>query len=268
MKSTALSRLALAFLIGLAPGSSFAWSDAVYRLVLRKAIDTLPKAEKKYFEAHRYELPSLTPDEDPPVRPEGRRFAIDALGRFPFLDIPREEAALKAKADPATIGRLPFLLLEAQTRLVEAFKSGDKQRILMEADAVGILAADLNDPLALSSNFDGQETGQPGLSKRFTSMLAESMQGRLKLNPEAARLLDDPTDYVYGTMIRNHVWVDNILYADSLAHRGKSAYSGAYFEAFELRAGRLLSEILSNAAADVGSFWYTAWTDAGRPELR
>ena len=43
---------------------------------------------------------------------------------------------------------------------------------------------------------------------------------------------------------------------------------GAYFEALELRPGRLLGEILSNAAADAGSFWYTAWTEAGRPALR
>ncbi|MBK5256892.1 MAG: hypothetical protein JJE39_12740 [Vicinamibacteria bacterium] len=268
MKLMTLSRLGVSCLIAVLPGSSFAWSDAIYRLVLRKAIDTLPKAQKKYFESHRYEMPSLIPDEDPPIRPEGRRFALDALGAYPFLNIPQDEAVLMAKADPALIGRLPFLLLEAQARLVEAFKSGDKERILVEADAVAILAADLNNPLALSENFDGQKTGQPGLSKRLAGLLPESMEGRLKLNPEAARLLENPRDYIFGTMVRNHVWVDNLLYADSLAHRGKSGYGGPYFEAFELRAGRLLSEILSNAAADVGSFWYTAWTEAGRPELR
>jgi len=252
----------------LLPASSQAWSDAVYRLVIRKAIDTLPKAQKKFFEDHRYELPSLTPDEDPPTRPEGRRFSLDLLGVFPFNDIPQEEGMVKAKADPRMVGRLPFLLLEAQGRLVEAFKSGDKERILQEADAVAILAADLNNPLALAENFDGQKTDQPGLSKRFTSQLAETMEGRLKLNPEAARLLENPRDYVFGAMVRNHVWVDNILYADRLAYRGKSSYGGAYFEALELRSGRLLGEILSNAAADVGSFWYTAWTEAGRPALR
>lgn len=268
MKRTTFLRLGLFLLLVLLPASSFAWSDTVYRLVLRKAIDTLPKAQKKYFEAHRYEMPSLIPDEDPPVRPEGRRFALDLLGVFPFGDIPQDEATVKAKVDPSLVGRLPFLLLEAQARLVEAFKAGDKERILVEADAVAILAADLNNPLALSANFDGQKTDQPGLSKRFTSLLAESMEGRLKLHPEAARLLENPRDYVFGSMVRNHVWVDNILYADGLAHRGKSAYGGPYFEALELRAGRLLGEILSNAAADAGSFWYTAWTQAGRPELR
>jgi hypothetical protein len=268
MKTTNYSRLGICLCLTLLPGSSFAWSDAVYRLVLRKAIDTLPKAEKKYFEDHKYEMPSLTPDEDPPVRPEGRRFAIDMVGTFPFIDVPQDEAGLKAKADPARVGRLPFLLLEAQAQLVLAFKSGEKEKILVAADAVAILAADLNNPLALAENFDGQKTEQPGLSKRFTSQLAENMEGRLKLNPEAARLLENQRDYVFQSMVRGHVWVDNILYADSLAHRGKSSYSGPYFEALELRAGRLLGEILSNAAADVGSFWYTAWTEAGRPELR
>ncbi len=259
--------LVLMLVLGL-PGSTFAWSDAVYRLILRKAIDTLPKAQKKYFEAHRYEMPSTTPDEDPPVRPEGRRFAVDLLGVFPFSDVPQDEEAVRARGDAHVVGRLPFLLLEAQGRLVEAFKSGDKEKILEAADAVAILAADLNNPLALSGNFDGQKTDQPGLSKRFTSLLPDSMEGRLKLNPEAARLLENPRDYVFGTITRNHVWVDNILYADRLAYRGKSSYGGSYFEAFELRTGRLLAEILSNAAADVGSFWYTAWTEAGRPELR
>lgn len=268
MKRTTVSRLSLFLLVVLLPGSTFAWSDAVYRLVVRKAIDTLPKAQKKYFEDHRYELPSLVPDEDPPVRPDGRRFSLESFGVFPFADIPRTAEAAKAKADPALVGSLPFLLIGAQARLVEAFKSGDKEKILEAADAVAILATDLNNPLALSLNFDGQKTEQQGLSKRFTSQLAEGMEGRLKLNPEAARLLEDPKDYVFGSMTRNHVWVDNILYADRLAYRGKSSYGGAYFEALELRTGRLLSEILSNAAADVGSFWYTAWTEAGRPALR
>ena len=263
-----LKLLAGLLVLTLTPGSAFAWSESVYRLVIRKAIDTLPKGQKKYFEDHRYEMPSLIPDEDPPVRPDGRRFALDRLGTFPFSDVPQTEAEIARKADPLVVGRLPFLLLAAHTQLVDAFKSGDKERILNAADAVAILAADLNNPLAISENFDGQKTNQPGLSKRFTAQLPEAMENRLKLDPQAARLLENPRDYVFGTLVRNEVWVDNILYADSLAHRGKASYAAPYFEALELRAGRLLSEVLSNAAADVGSFWYTAWTEAGRPDLR
>lgn len=268
MKLKTLSRFALAVLVVLMPGSSFAWSDSVYRLVIRKAIDTLPKGQKKYFQDHKYEMPSLTPDEDPPARPDGRRFAMDLLGAFPFKDVPQDEAGVKARADIRVVGRLPFLLLEAQTRLVAAFEAGDKEKILLAADEVAILAADLNNPLATTENFDGQKTDQAGVAKRLTARLPEDMEGRLKVNPEAARLLENPRDYIFATMVRSHIWVDNILYADGLAYRGKSSYAGAFFEAFELRAGRLLSDLLSSAAADVGSFWYTAWTEAGRPELK
>ncbi len=268
MKLKTVARLGLLTALVLMPGPSFAWSDSVYRLVIRKAIDTLPKGQKKYFEDHKYELPSLTPDEDPPVRPEGRRFALDLLGAFPFRDVPQDEASVKAKADIKAVGRLPFLLLEAQSRLVAAFKEGDKEKILQAADEVAILAADLNNPLLMTENFDGQKTDQAGVAKRLAARLPEDMEGRLKLNPEAARLLENPRDYIFSTMVRSHIWVDNILYADSLAYRGKSSYAGAFFEAFELRAGRLLSDLLSSAAADVGSFWYTAWTEAGRPELK
>ena len=109
---------------------------------------------------------------------------------------------------------------------------------------------------------------QAGVAKRLSARLPEDMEGRLKINPEAARLLENPRDYVFAAMVRSHIWVDNILYADSLAYRGKSSYTGPFFEAFELRAGRLLGDLLSSAAADVGSFWYTAWTEAGRPELK
>lgn len=251
-----------------APTPAAAWSDSVYRLVIRKAIDTLPKEQKKFFEAHRFEMPSLVVDEDAPAKPEGRRFAVDVLESFPFTNVPRDEAGVGERAKGVAVGRLPFLILETHGRLVEAFKSGDKVRILQEADAIAILAADLNNPLLLTDNSDGQKTGQPGLGQRFTVRLPESMEGRLKLSPEAARLLDNPKSYIFGSLARNYVWVDNLLYLDDLAHRGKSSYDGIYYESMELRSGKLLGELLSNAAADAGSFWYTAWTEAGRPELK
>ena len=47
-----------------------------------------------------------------------------------------------------------------------------------------------------------------------------------------AHFLDDPKEYVFSILAGTYVWVDNILYADSLAYRGKSSYAGAFFEAF------------------------------------
>jgi hypothetical protein len=273
--STWIAGAALTCALGAAPPAG-AWSPTVHELVTGRAVDTLPKPLKQYFKTHRMEMPSVAPvveeEEEPTARPEegqDRRFAIDALVPFPFLDVPRSEAEVKErfpdKADK--VGRLPWLIHDSYARLVEAFKAKDKAKILAESDTLAALVADLNNPLALTENFDGQKTGQHGLWVRFTERFPESMGKRLVINPDAARYIDDPKGYVFTSMPRAYVWVDNLLYADDLAHRGKTAYSESYFEFLRARAEDLLKARLSAAAEDAGSYWYTAWTAAGRPDL-
>ena len=267
---------ALALIVLLSTPSAQAWSPNVHELVTGRAVDTLPKPLKAFYKAHRLEMPSVAPvveedEEEKPPAEEGqdRRFAADILDPFPFTDLPHSEAELKErfpdKADK--VGRLPWLVQDSYGRLVEAFKAKDKARILAESDALAALVADLNNPLALTENFDGQKTSQHGLWIRFAAKFPETLGKRLELNPDAARYLDDPRGYVFSVISRSYVWVDNILYADELAHRGKSGYSEIYFEALRLRAEARLKERLSDAAEDAGSYWYTAWTAAGRPEL-
>ena len=64
---------------------------------------------------------------------------------------------------------------------MEAFKSGDKVRILAESDTLAGLVADLHNPLALTENADGQKTDQHGLWVRFSARLPEAMEKRSKL---------------------------------------------------------------------------------------
>ena len=272
------SRIAGAALIAAlcAAPSARAWSPAVHELVTSRAVDTLPKPLKQFYKIHRLEMPTLAPpgmEEEEPTPPAGegpeRRFAADALVPFPFAELPRSEAEVKErfpdKAD--TLGRLPWLIQESYARLVEAFKAKDKVRILTESDTLASLVTDLNNPLSLTENFDGQRTGQHGLWIRFAEKLPEALGKRLEISPDAARYLDDPRGYVFSVISRCYVWVDNLLYVDDLARRGKPGYSEIYFEALRLRAEAFLKERLSAAAEDAGSYWYTAWTAAGRPDL-
>jgi hypothetical protein len=90
----------------------------------------------------------------------------------------------------------------------------------------------------------------------------------LKLSPDAAHYLDDPKEYVFSMMKGAYVWVDNILYQEELARRGKGGYTEIYYESLALRMSDVLRGRLSQAAGDVGSYWYTAWTAAGRPSLK
>jgi hypothetical protein len=251
------------------PTRAEAWGAAVHQEVTSEAIDTLPKGLKSFYKDHRLELPSLSVEPDIPEEGRDRRFAVDKLMPFPFWDMPRDEDKFKARfPQAAEVGRLPWLIDEGYARLVDAFKSGDKGRVLTESDRLAGLVADLHNPLAVTDNADGQKTEQHGLWVRFGTRLPEAMEKRLKLSPDAAHLLDDPKAYVLSMVHMTYIWVDNVLYHDELARRGKSGYTEIYYEAAEQRLGPILRERLSQAAGDVGSYWYTAWTAAGRPELK
>jgi hypothetical protein len=243
--------------------------DLAYVKTVESAIGTLPGQLKPFYRAHRAEMPALGVEPEFPARSPERRFQVDRLLPFPFRELPHSEAAVVAKyGDKATgIGRLPWLVQESYARLVEAMKASDRQRILRESDTIAGLMVDLHTPVNLSENFDGQRTGQHGLSVRLAEKLPQALGSKLKLSPDAARYFDQPKDHVFEAMAESYVWLDNILHLEDLAKRGKAGYGEIYFDDLARRLGPIVRERLSRAAEDAGSYWYTAWTDAGRPKL-
>ncbi len=66
-----------------------------------------------------------------------------------------------------------------------------------------------------------------------------------------------------------YVWLDNLLYDEELARRGKSGLHRDLLRGLREAGGAGASrQLMAAAAEDVGSYWYTAWTVAGRPELK
>jgi hypothetical protein len=244
--------------------------ELAHQVVTAEAIDTLPKQLKSFYKAHRMEMPSLALEPTFPPRGPDRRFMVDRLLPYPFRELPRTEAGLKAKFGEKAegIGRLPWLVQESYARLVDDFKAGDKDKILNESDMLAGLAVDLNSPLNLTENYDGQKTGQHGLWVRIEEKLPQAMDKDLKVSPDAAVYLDDPKEYVFDVIEGTYVWVDNVLYLDDLSKRGKVGYGDPYFEDLTRRVGPVLRDRLSHATQDAGSYWYTAWTVAGRPALK
>jgi hypothetical protein len=260
-----------AIVVALWGGSSaaWAWSTAAHQEVTIEAINASPGGLKDFYKKHRLEMPGLSPEARSTDHGQERRFAIDRLLPFPFRDLPRTEPELVTKfgEEAKTIGRLPWLIHESYDRVVAAFKGGDKAAILKESDTLSDLIADLHNPLALSDNADGQKAGQQGLWVRFTDRFPSRVHS-LSLKAGGAHLIDDPTGYLHSIISSSYVWLDNILYADDLAHRQDPAYGGVYYENLDERAGHILNERLGWAARDVASYWYTAWTAAGRPEMK
>jgi hypothetical protein len=245
--------------------------ELAHQVVAAAAVETLPKQIKGFYKAHRAEMPSLALEPEFPVRGPERRFLVDRLLAFPFAELPRTEASLQSKYGEKAqgVGRLPWLVHESYARLVEAMKASDKEKILAESDVLAGLIVDLRSPLNLTDNYDGQKTGQHGLWVRVVEKLPQAVGKDLKLSPDAANYLDNPKEYVFSIMLGIYVWLDNILYLEELARRGKPGYGDPYYEDLARKVGPILREhVLSPAAEDAGSSWYTAWTVAGRPELK
>ena len=270
-------RLALTlFLVALglsgAPPPAAAFGPTGQQAVILKSIDTLPKPLSKFYKDHRLEMPTLSPEATPSGdRAPEERFELDRVLPFPFLDLPHSESGLKARFGDDVgerIGRLPWLIQDSYARLVEDFKGGDRAKILEESDALGRLILLLHNPLTLTENSDGQKTLQHGLKARFSERSLEAMQTRLKLNPDAANFLDNPKEFVFSMINGTYVWLDNVEYEEELAHRGKPGYTETYYEDMERRVWPIQRALLSKAAEAVGSYWYSAWIQAGKPEMK
>ena len=98
---------------------------------------------------------------------------------------------------------------------------------------------------------------------RLVEKLPQAMGKDLRVSPDAANYLDNPKEYVFSMMVGTYVWLDNTLYLEELARRGKSGYGDPYFEDLARKVGPILRERLARAAEDACSYWYTAWTVAG-----
>ena len=254
-----------------AAGPAQAFGPVGQQVVVSKAMQVVPKDLRGFYKDHRLLLPSLSPDSTFGERTPERRFEVDRLLPFPFLDLPRTEAGLKAQFGEDVserVGRLPWLIQESYARLVEAFQSGERTRILEESDVLAGLVLELHNPLSLTENSDGQKTLQHGLRARFSVRSLEAMQNRLKLNPDAANYLDDPRGFVFSMINATYVWLDNVIYQEELARRGKAGYTETYYEDMERRVWPIQRQLLNHAAEAVGSYWYTAWVAAAKPELK
>ena len=247
---------------------AFAWSDDGVRLFMEKAIDALDNPLKDFYEDRELEL--VEKASDPTVFPPRLLFEVDRLEPFPFVDLPTDRKRAIRKYGEEAIeeaGDLPWRLIESYNALVEAFRSSDFDAAMMHSAEIAHFVGAMYVPVNVSMNGDGEPTGQHGLRERFDSRLLEVYAREVDVKTPTAFFLDHPEDYAISVPRKSYIWVDNLLYFDYIARMGVKSYDRFYYEGMWLRAEPLLEQLLSSAALDTASFWYTAWVSARRPDL-
>lgn len=258
--------LVLAAWVG--PRMGFAWGDVAHRLVAESAIEELPDPIKDFYE----ERESYLMEQLERASIGGPRFTfeVDVLEAFPFDDLAldRDEAIEKYGADQIEeVGDLPWRLIESYQRLVQAFQELDFEAVDLHSAEIVLYLNDLHQPLNVSKYGDGALTGQDGFRSRLENRLLEIYGHELDVEAAAAIYLDSPERYLISVLVRSFVWMDNLLLIDYFSSQGTASYDRFYYEGLWLRAEDIVNERLSDSSKDIASYWYTAWTQAGRPEL-
>ena len=271
------SRVALAGLMLLlsSPQNSRAWGKHVHRLVVNKAIDTLPQDIRSFFESN---LPMLSQHvTDPldaiaksPAERHNHFILLDKYGRFPFEALPRNYKAAVTKFGRPKLdanGLLPWQIGVYSEKLTEAMKTGKWDEARLDAAILANYVAEAHDPFNTTDNFDGRLSAQSGVNERFGTTLIDRYSSFFPMRPNDAIFINDPTDRAFEACLSSHSWLETILLADRNARHGENSFTDEYYERFYNQAAAILIRQLSDAATDVGSFWLTAWINAGRPQL-
>ena len=255
--------------------STLAWGRNGQRLVLNKAVDTLPLDIRWFFESNRpFLLQHVTDPVDTlaktPAERHNHYLFLDKYGRFPFELLPRSYKAAATKFGKSKLesnGLLPWQIGVYSQKLTEAMKTGKWDEARLDAAILAAYVAEAHDPFNTTDNFDGHLSNQAGINERFGTTLIDRYSSFFPMRPNDAVFINDPTDHAFDACLTSHSWIENILLADRNARRDLNAYTDAYYDVFYNQSAAVLIRQLSDAATDVGSYWLTAWINAGRPQL-
>ncbi len=266
---------AAAFLGVLLPANASAWGEKGHKLIVSKAVETLPAEVRPFFEGNRDFLVRHATDPveasvKSPAERKNRYLYLDRYGRFPYDNLPRSYKAAVTKYSKSKIetnGLLPWQVGVYSEKLTNAMKMGKWDEARMFAALLASYVSESHDPFNTTENYDGQLTGQSGISDRFGSILIDRFSSFFPVRPNDALFVSDPTDHAFESCLSAHSWLETILLADRNARRGLPFYTDDYYDRFYNQAAAILIRQLSDAATDVGSYWFTAWVNAGRPAL-
>ena len=181
-------------------------------------------------------------------------------------------------------GILPYNLLRMQNRLTDAFLDRDAKRIMRYSAEFGHYIGDAHVPLHTTTNYNGQLTNQDGIHAFWESRLPELFaDNSYDFFVGQAEYISNPQEYFWDIVLTSHSYVDSVLaieknlsetfprdqqycFEERLGRMIRTQceeYANAFHEALE---GQVEARMRASVLA-IGSVWYTAWVDAGQPDL-
>lgn len=279
-------------LLLLLPLQSYAWGFFAHQRINRLAVFALPPEMVGFYKKHiRYVTENA-------INPDRRRYAVEGEAARHYIDLdvygdsalyklPRfwQQAVEQYSEDTLqAYGIVPWHISLMKYQLTQAFKERDLDRILRLSTELGHYVADACVPLHTTENYNGQLTGQRGIHAFWETRLPELFSANYDFFVGQAVYIEQPQYKAWDLVIRAHTALDSVLLFEkqltqefneekkySFEVRNNlttRVYSRAFSEAYHRRLSGQVERQMRLAVHSIASFWYTAWVDAGQPDLR
>lgn len=272
---------------------SFSWGFFAHKKINKYAVFTLPPEMvilyKKHIEyiAENAVGPDCRRYSDPNEAP--RHFIdIDHYSiEKPFEVMPRKWKDAVAKYTEDTLkayGIVPWHVVNVLYRLTDAFKEKDLAKILRVSSDLGHYIGDAHVPLHTTENYNGQMTGQKGIHGFWESRIPELFSQDYNYFAGRAVYIERPLDYIWQVVEESYAALDSVLLFEkqltdsfppdkkyTYETRGQNTikvYSKEFTSAYNKKLNGMVERRMVKAIVAIGSFWYTAWIDAGKPDLK
>lgn len=181
-------------------------------------------------------------------------------------------------------GLLPYRLERMVYSLEKAFVEKDVPAILRLSADIGHYVGDAHVPLHTTENYNGQLTNQLGIHGFWESRLPELFHNKTKfIQIRPAEYVPDYKAYIWQMINESHSEVERVFLCEKTA-RGEidednqmcyDQRAGAfhwqpcpeYAAAFDRCMGSMVWSRWEWSINRLGSLWYTAWLNAGEPDL-
>jgi hypothetical protein len=267
------------------------WGFFAHYRINRLAVFILPKAMSGFYKANIDFITAHAVSADKKRwvdSTEAPRHYLDAdhYGKKPFRLIPErwKDAVVKYSEDTLNkYGTVPWSIQSNYYWLVKAFKAHDTARILTTSANLAHYIADAHVPLHLTQNHDGQLSNQTGVHALWESRLPELFAYNYNCYTGKARYIESPIKEAFNISRTSFSQADSVLrlqrilnkyYPDSkkyvMVQRGKRMvkdYSAAYSRDYQRLMRGMVQRRMRSGILSVASYWYSAWVDAGQPDL-
>jgi hypothetical protein len=286
-----LKRTVVFILLGISPFLFAFWGFFAHQRINRLAVFILPPEMIGFYKAN---INYIT---EAAVNPDRRRFSspdeaprhyidIDHYGDSALSKMPRfwkDAVQMHSEDTLKAYGIVPWHINTMYYRLKEAFLVGDPEVILRISAELGHYVGDAHVPLHTTENYNGQLTGQEGIHAFWESRLPELFSDDYDFFVGKASHLNNVQLAAWKAIEVSHQAVDSVLlFERELSnHLGSSKYSfetkgrqtvKVYSQEYSAAYHKILKGMVERqmraAIKMTGDLWYTAWVDAGQPDLK